>query len=170
MRPSLLRIGPATAFWVVVALQVLGVLSFAAVKEIGLRTGREVVLATVPVDPRDLFRGDYVVLRYEVTRLENCFLGVGSAVYVPLRERDGTWVASGPPADSFEEAVVRGDVVLKGLISQRARSSCDVTYGIESYFVPEGTGRSIEQARGKLKMRVVIDGLGNATIKELLLP
>jgi uncharacterized membrane-anchored protein len=170
LRRSLLRIGPATAFWVVVALQVLGVLSFAAVKEIGLRVGREVVLATVPVDPRDLFRGDYVVLRYEVTRFENCFNGIGSVVYVALREREGMWVASGRPTSSFEAALDQGDVVIKGQVSQRTRTSCDVTYGIESYFVPEGTGRAIEQARGKIKMRVVVDGLGNATIKEVLLP
>lgn len=47
------------AFPIVIALQVLAVLVFAGVREVTLRTGTEVVLQTVPVDPRDLFRGDY---------------------------------------------------------------------------------------------------------------
>ena len=33
-----------------------------------LRDGREVLLKVEPVDPRDLLRGDYVVLTYEITR------------------------------------------------------------------------------------------------------
>ncbi len=43
----------------------------------------------------------------------------------------------------------------------------EVEYGIESYFVPEGTGRMIEQARD-VKVRVAIDSSGNSVIKHLL--
>lgn len=32
-----------------------------------LTSGREIVLETVPVDPRSLFRGDYVTLRYAIS-------------------------------------------------------------------------------------------------------
>ena len=42
-------------FWLVL------ILGFVAYKEMTLQTGEEVVLKTVPVDPRDLFRGDYVI-------------------------------------------------------------------------------------------------------------
>lgn len=31
-------------------------------------SGREIVLPVVPVDPRSLFRGDYVILNYEISR------------------------------------------------------------------------------------------------------
>ena len=44
-----------------------------------LEDGREVVLKNVPVDPRDLFRGEYVILNYEKAKTvlyprnsENC--------------------------------------------------------------------------------------------------
>lgn len=33
-------------------------------------TGQEVILATMPVDPRDILRGDYVDLAYEIGRSE----------------------------------------------------------------------------------------------------
>ena len=32
-----------------------------------LKNGREIVLPIIPVDPRSLFRGDYVILDYPVT-------------------------------------------------------------------------------------------------------
>ena len=35
-----------------------------------LRSGRDVLLKTVPVDPRDLLRGDYVILSYDISRLQ----------------------------------------------------------------------------------------------------
>jgi uncharacterized membrane-anchored protein len=46
--------------------------------------------------------------------------------------------------------------------------TCDVSYGIESYFVPEGTGREIEQQLGDIKMRVTVDGEGRAAIVGLV--
>ena len=39
-------------------------------KQMTLLTGKEVLLKTVPVDPRDLFRGDYVVLRYDISTID----------------------------------------------------------------------------------------------------
>ncbi|OIO30741.1 hypothetical protein AUJ77_01795 [Candidatus Nomurabacteria bacterium CG1_02_43_90] len=50
-------------FWIVI----LG--AFIGFKEFTLRTGQEVLLKTLPVDPRDFFRGDYVVLRYDISRI-----------------------------------------------------------------------------------------------------
>ena len=35
-----------------------------------LANGREVVLEVIPVDPRSLFRGDYVVFGYDISRFE----------------------------------------------------------------------------------------------------
>ncbi len=53
--------------------------------------------------------------------------------------------------------------------------SCSATtaiqYGLESYFVPEGEGKKLEQARNQQKLRVVAAVLpsGRAAIKRLLL-
>ena len=54
----------------IVALQLVFILGLVAYKEVTLRFGTEVMLQTVPVDPRDLFRGDYVTLRYGISTLE----------------------------------------------------------------------------------------------------
>jgi uncharacterized membrane-anchored protein len=162
---------PGSLFWVVVALQVLGLLGFVGVREVAMRTGREVVLETAPVDPRDVFRGDYVVLRYEISTVSACCFDVGDTVYVSLEPRGDVWQATDvgdtlPTVDAGP--YIRGRVTRADRV--QGRPSLDVEYGIESYFVPEGTGREIEQARGTLRVVVVVDGWGTAQIKSLLLP
>ena len=54
---------------IVVALQSLAILAMVGGKVQTLITGDLIILRTVPVDPRSLFRGDFVRLRYEITRL-----------------------------------------------------------------------------------------------------
>ena len=46
-----------------------------------------------------------------------------------------------------------------------------VRYGIESYFVPEGQGRRLEELarEKKLAARIAVDGRGNAAIKGLVI-
>src|SRR5512142_2691329 len=100
------------AFWLVVALQVVAVLAFAGVKEYALAGGDEIVLATVPVDPRDLFRGDYVTLRYEISTIPGRF-APGDTVYARLAESNGVWrlryaTTEQPGPD---ETFIRGRVV-----------------------------------------------------------
>ena len=165
-------------FFAVVAAQLLFLVGLAGYHEVTLRTGQTVVLATVPVDPRDLFRGDYVILRYEITqpdpqaaRFVLYRLNPGDAVYVRLipEDRDGqeVWVASEVDLDPFDS----GQVFIKGRVTgvnAAAPQSLQVEYGIESYFVPEGQGRDIERNRSIL-VRVSVNGFGHAVIKDLII-
>jgi uncharacterized membrane-anchored protein len=53
----------------------------------------EAKLKLVPVDPRDFFRGDYVVLNYEISRVKNVYyygreLKQGDKVYVNLYQNN----------------------------------------------------------------------------------
>ena len=159
-------------FILAAVLQIASIVVFAAVRELMVQTGREYVLDTRPVDPRDLFRGDYVVLRYDISSLNYCCYEVGETIYVMLEERDGVWRADGhehqPPTEA--RPFIRGQVSRVSSVSGR---SLDVEYGIESYFVPEGTGRDIEakirQANGQVRVRIAVDPFGTAVIKDLLL-
>lgn len=56
-------------FIVVITLQVVFLLGIVGYRESILTLGRTAVLQTVPVDPRDLFRGEHVILRYEISTL-----------------------------------------------------------------------------------------------------
>ncbi|MDP2653452.1 MAG: GDYXXLXY domain-containing protein [Candidatus Omnitrophota bacterium] len=142
-------------------------------KESVLRSGQEVLLKTVPVDPRDLFRGDYVILRYEISAIdlnsvrsvyESLNDAVGKKVYVALDMENGRGKAGGlflkPPAEGL---------FIQGTLKSARDNQLLVEYGIESYFVPEGKGREIERHRGKnLDVVASVDRSGRAAIKALL--
>lgn len=149
------------AFWGIVAAQLLLLLWLIGVKEYTLFAGTTVVLQTVPLDPRSLFQGDHVVLRYEISPLPPYLshLSKGDTVYVSLVPHGDVWKAkwydTSPPS--------HGSLFIKGTVGDRNL----VDFGIGTYFVPEGSGHAIERARD-VKVRVSLDGSGNAIIKRLI--
>jgi uncharacterized membrane-anchored protein len=149
-----------------------------------LREGTEVTLQTRPVDPRDLLRGDYVVLGYDISQLP-----AGSLLYQPTGtrnpvvfvklapNRDGLYEAISVHADAVAvtspEVLIRGRVAYGASCGSGARAFCDklqIRYNLESYFVPQGEGKRLEEARNQRKLTVVAAVLpsGRAAIKRLL--
>jgi uncharacterized membrane-anchored protein len=165
-------------FIAVIAVQIVFLLGIVGYRESILITGRTAVLQTVPVDPRDLFRGDFVVLRYEISTLRQSNtapgqtwhvfdndIKEGDTVYVGLPDSDG----SNPPSQHVraDEPPADSDLYIRGTVTQRSGESMNVDYGIERYFVPEGRGLEIERA-DDVKVRVSINRSGTAAIKELI--
>ncbi len=150
------------AFWAIVAAQLVFLIGFIGVREVALRTGTEVVLQTVPVDPRSLLQGDYAILDYEIARLPDWMDGfsAGRTVYVVLQEERDVWTSS---TYTEERSRVAGEVFIKGRIDRIGHAD----FGIGTYFVPEGTGRIIEGAQD-VKVVVSVDEDGNAVIKDVL--
>jgi uncharacterized membrane-anchored protein len=140
-----------------------------------LRTGVDVTLQTLPLDPRDFLRGDYVVLGYDISTVPTSMLkdeGLarsGRPVFVKLApNRDGFHEAisvhAAPVDVASPEVLIRGHVVSGGRTLQ-------VRYGIERYFVPEGEGRKLENARNLRKLTIVaaVAPTGRAAIKRLMI-
>jgi uncharacterized membrane-anchored protein len=150
-----------------------------------LREGTEVTLQTSPVDPRDVLRGDYVVLNYDISQLpagplQNQPAGARNPiVFVKLApNRDGLYQAVSVHTEAVAvtspEVLIRGRVAYGATCAPKARTFCDklrVHYDLESYFVPEGEGRKLEQARNQRKLTVVAAVLpsGRAAIKRLMI-
>jgi uncharacterized membrane-anchored protein len=89
-------------FFLLVLLQFLVLCGMIAYRQYWIETGDRVFLRVKPVDPRDLFRGDYVSLEYEISLLDLDKLSPGESfrpgdkVYVILEpDPDGTMKASG---------------------------------------------------------------------------
>ena len=144
-----------------------------------LANGREVVLEVVPVDPRSLFRGDYVTLGYDISRIDTPSgprePKRGEDIYVSLQKgTDGRWSFAGaslePPVTSADQVVLKGKVQYASRGSEQAPAQTGVHYGIESFFVPEGTGRDLEKLvrEKKLSALIAVDRAGNAGIKGLV--
>jgi uncharacterized membrane-anchored protein len=152
------------------ALQ-LGALSWMVADRVRLlKSGREIVLPIVPVDPRDLFKGDYVRLAYPVSTIPTKItdgknLDYNKPVYVTLQpEPDGTWsVAAATP--TYPSKIATGQVVLRGTTEYNNR----VRFGLERYYVPEGKGPDLEKLAREKKLAaiVAVDARGIAAIKGL---
>lgn len=171
---------------VIVALAQTGVLAGMVADRVRLlKNGREITLPIVPVDPRDLFRGEYVRLGYDIGRVPARLL-VGplprpnTAFYVTLqRQPDNTWVPvklsrtwskeNGPDRIVLKARALSGGLRLYH-DPNNPNATYFVRYGIESYFVPEGEGPKLEAlARDKkLAARIAVSRSGNAAIKGLL--
>jgi uncharacterized membrane-anchored protein len=164
----------------VVALQTVALVYMIVDRQHMLDASRVATLKVVPVDPRDLFRGDYVVLNYDISRLdvktiegEDTFAS-GDIAYVTVRKAaDGDWsavsIAHKPVTASAGDIPIRATVMTADDSTVEGPSLVSLTFGVESYFVPQGTGYDIErQAREhKLSVDVAVDEQGRAAIKAI---
>jgi uncharacterized membrane-anchored protein len=145
-----------------------------------LASGAEVLLKTAPVDPRDFLRGDYVVLNYDVSSVPVSTVTGGipaeageQTLWVRLkRQQDGFW---GIVESSFKELPAAADtVVLRSLpfysYGPNNGETIRVEYGIERYYVPEGEGRPLEEARneGVVSIAASVSSSGAAQIRSLV--
>lgn len=129
-----------------------------------LAEGETLRVRVVPVDPRDLFRGEYVILNYAFSQTDGSLPhpAPGQVIYAVLRRSaDGVhW-----EADRFSLAPPGATPFLRGKVVSWGR----IEYGIESFFVQEGRGREYEEAarRGTLSAEISVRGDGQAMLRRL---
>lgn len=135
-----------------------------------LVTGETILLRVIPVDPRDLFRGDYVILNYNFTRLRP--LGepswneshVGREIFVSL--------APEPGGKHWQETEIswtrpKFGTYLRGHVGNDQRNE----FNIGQFFLQEGKGKEYEQAvrERRLSAEIAVTPDGAATLKRLVL-
>ena len=190
-----------------VLMQISSIIGFSLYQESILRSGTQITLQTVPVDPRDLFRGEYVALQYDISRLtvegygsettgDYCCISeeakIGDGISIRLGQLPGDETASiapfydwSVPIDSVVHRVglvvprdkdalrdgITNTVSLKGTIEDiqkhAGRTEYEIDYGIESFFIPEGTGDKVETS-ADVKVVISVNNRGNAVIKNLI--
>jgi uncharacterized membrane-anchored protein len=153
-----------------------------------LWTGEAILLRARPVDPRDLFRGEFVRLDTPASRVFVVTDGrTAPADYVPVRrlgDREprrgeviyvqlvrGEETGEHEPV-SISGAIVDGAVNLRGRV-RRASSdgTVHVDYGLDAFYMQEGTAKPVERALldGRLvQMQVAVASSGRARIRMLL--
>lgn len=185
-------VGKVPLLWRALATALLLVLVLLALVEQRariLRGGTEIRLKTVPVDPRDLFRGDYVVLSYPISTVQADTAGKtaferGERVYVSLgRDEQGFAKATGVSRDwpkaGDGTVVIAGRVISTSACATNTNGDFDcsgqrnrlrIAYGLESYFVPQGEGRAIETTdKARIEVVAAVSSSGEAAIKRLLI-
>lgn len=106
--------------------------------------GSPVILKTAPVDPRSLFRGNYVRLNYDISNINKDLTSEhfknNEVGYVTLKEEEGVFIATGLHREKPKSGVyIRGRV--KG-----EDSGYRMKYGIEAYFMPKEKALKAERS------------------------
>jgi uncharacterized membrane-anchored protein len=157
------------------AAQLVILVAMIGLRAFPLMTGQTVLVRVMPVDPRDLFRGDYVILSYDFSRVppeqvegllqtgrKKRLKWEGRTVYVPLvRDTNRVhWRAEKVTAVKPETGPF-----LKGHMQRYGA----IQFGIEAYYVQEGIGRRYEEAirDRKLSAELAVTSSGQAALRAL---
>jgi uncharacterized membrane-anchored protein len=162
-----------------IALQLVVLIGVTVQKTLAAHGGQTVLVRTMPVDPRDLLRGDYVRLGYDFNTIptegirgltpENYVASykndwIGRTVYVSLTpDADGRhWRAVKP----FSVYKPTSGVFLRGEINHGYRIEFA---GIQKFFLEEGKGHVYEDAarRRALSVEMAISPDGEGILRKL---
>jgi uncharacterized membrane-anchored protein len=155
----------------VMMAQVILLLGFAAKHEMVIRSGTEITIAIHPYDPIDIFRGNYLRFRTDISELssENTQFKnakpfvVGDVVYVVLESSEPQW----KPVAVYDyfPVVELNQVVLKGIYKSGYGKTMNIHYGLEQYFYPDGKKIQINKTS---MMKAKVDKNGDAVLTELI--
>jgi uncharacterized membrane-anchored protein len=126
-----------------------------------LLTGKTIVVATRPVDPFDMFRGQYIVINYEISQIPAIAEAKeGDSVYVSLKEDEtNVWRYDFGSLTKPAEGTF-----IKGRIRWVSDSSMSVEYGVEQFFFESKASFPTTNMTVELK----VSASGQARISNLL--
>ena len=147
-------------FWAVVVAQTVFLLAWAGWHEHVRMNAPVILLKTRPVDPRDLLRGDYMILGYDIGTVKPpADMGDGYEFWVRLAKQDGYHVAVASSVEKPE--VLAGEVIVRATKGARGAE-----YGIENYYVPEGKGTP---SFAKIEVEASVSATHRLQVKRVLL-
>ena len=151
----------------IVAVHAVYLVGWAGWLEWGRATATTIRLDLVQRDPRDLLRGDYITLAFDISTIPPTMLG-------GARPGDRVWVVLAPGGDAWHAiaaatrpvAVAPGQRLIVGTVGwANPLRGINVAYGIERYYVPEGRGTP---PRGRIQADVALARDGRAQVVGVL--
>jgi uncharacterized membrane-anchored protein len=146
---------------IVVSIILVVVFSFILYNQWPLMTGDKIVLATQPVDPFDPFRGQYMTINYEISRISDVEgFEEGNPIYISLKEDEqGIWRKD----DVSKSKPQRGDFI-KGEVISIHGNSVRIEYGIEQFFFE----RHAQLPTRNITVEVSVASSGRAKLSQML--
>lgn len=160
-------------------------------KVLTLNRGAEILLRVNPAEPRNPLRGDYIILKYDISDIPQSYftyspIKIGDNVFMPLIKRDGYFVLNNKASKNKP----KNGIFIKGWVKETEtenKTDCFLTkdclyssynnsfvkiiYGIEEYYVPENKASELaplmKNKNNQTYARIMVDRNGNAVIKEI---
>ena len=148
--------------------------------------GETIILKTRPYDPRDLFRGDYVSLDYEIEEIDinkfedgiiinddGIYKNEIDKVYIVLKDLNGIhtvdYVAKDKPQNKpYLFAKIQG--IRNAYKDSNEPAIVVLDCGLDNYFVPENTGIELEEMSREGELFVEVKTLGDYAILKSIYP
>ncbi|MEW5737237.1 MAG: GDYXXLXY domain-containing protein [Thermodesulfobacteriota bacterium] len=167
----------AVLFVAVVLLQAAVLAVMAGERMHLLATGTPVMLACEPVDPRSLFSGDYVRLRYKISRISpsevdrthegSDEIKKNDTVYVALKkDSKGELYRAAAVSKDLSELSGRFPAVLRATVTGTGNGLL-LRYGLEDYFVPQDQGKMMERDLRNVTVEVRVGKSGDSAVSRV---
>ncbi len=152
-----------TIFALIIAAQIGALFAFGVPYAQTLAFGKTVTLECHTYDPRDMLKGDYVAITYDIDSKVNLkSFKPGETAYLTLKKKSPCWqpvsASKTLPKSLKEDEATMRVIVNEGLSS--------ITTGIEKYYVPEGAAGRINSEG--LTAEVALSDDGMPVFKRLL--
>ena len=146
---------------IVLGIVLVALGSFVSYNQWPLLTGQKTILATQPVDPFDPLRGQYMIINYEISRINKTSnMETGDTIYIMLEE-DTEGISR--LKDTLSQKPTTGDFI-KGTVTNIYGDTARVEYGIEQYFFE----RHADLPTRNITVEVKIADSGRSKIVQLL--
>ncbi len=131
-----------------------------------LAFGKNVVLKCHTYDPRDMFKGDHVAVTYDMNnKLDFSKFNSGDTAYLKLKKGKSYW----EPVAATKEiptSLQQDEAAMKVRYNGTFGAASLVTTGIEKFYVPEGSAKSINS--DGLTAEVALGQDGTPVLKRML--
>lgn len=158
-------------FVAAIVLQAAVLVGWATSLEMARARSGKVRLEVAQRDPRDLLRGDFVLLNYKVSDIPfSAFVSPpsrarpGDRVYVALAPKGAVHEAAAASLSREALPLPPGHRLLVGTLQFSNPRGMHVLYGIERYYVREGKGNP---PQGKIEAEVALTGDGHPFLTRL---
>lgn len=173
------------SFFIVLLVPLLILLLMAVKPASAFLFGEKIILESMPVDPRDLFYGDYINVNLAITEIpmEKVNEDVRQAlkefednnryspitVYTILTQDEGIYSAKEVRLTKPED-----ELYIKGKVhyySPEYDSSLMIDYQLNRFYVEENTGKAIEEVAQNGKVHIAVKVMnGYPLLDEVILP
>jgi uncharacterized membrane-anchored protein len=171
--------------YILIGLQVVILIGMFAKAFYPLWVGREIALKVVAKDPRDIFRGNYVVLNYDFNSLDLDSIknndidsttlanfSFGDKLFLELKSEGKYYETVG----IWKEKPKTDNICMQVIVQTRpSNRTIQVKAGVESYFTTTTKAKSLEKATSwaaqdsvEVSVAVCVASNGAARIKEVL--
>lgn len=137
--------------------------------------GTEIKVATKPIDPRSLFRGNFVRLNYDFTKIKTDKEFIkGEEIFLKLKKNKDNLFAyhsawKKPPKGLYIQGRVEFVKFQQGILDQGARNTYIKFANIDAFFAPKEKALKLEKDLRKSAVAIIMVGKnGKMMLKDII--